>query len=247
MAADAFFAAAEVVEQVGPHGGPAQAGAATHGAVDVLHGGDAAQDEVHRLPPQGRRQAIGEVAGQVARERSPAPCPRTRRRRKRARIASGEVSAPGASSTSGTRCGGLYGWAARQRPGRAAAVWISLMESPDELVQISASSGTAASMAAKTSRLSARSSRTHSWTWLTPATRLGEVGARRQARDSPLDGLGVGEAVVGQKARRRGGALRGVGQARLVDVVDAHLEAGGGKEPRPAAAGEAGAHHRHSV
>ena len=53
---------------------------------------------------------------------------------------------------------------AGQRSGRAAAVWISLMERPEELLQISASSGAAASMAANTSRFSSRSSRTHSCT-----------------------------------------------------------------------------------
>ena len=53
------------------------------------------------------------------------------------------VAGDGASSTSGTRCGGLYGWAARQRSGCAAAVWMSLIERPDELVQMRASAGAA--------------------------------------------------------------------------------------------------------
>ena len=52
----------------------------------------------------------------------------------------------------------------------AAAVWMSPTESPDELVQTRAPAGAAAPIAAKTSRLSARSSRTHSCTWATPST-----------------------------------------------------------------------------
>ena len=66
VAEDALLAAAEVVEQVRPHGGPAQAGAVAHGPVHVLHGGDAAQHEVHGLAPQRGGEPVGEVAGQVA-------------------------------------------------------------------------------------------------------------------------------------------------------------------------------------
>ena len=59
VADDAALAAAQVVEQMRPHGGPAQAGAAADGLVDVLDGGDAAQHEVHRLAPQRGGEAVG--------------------------------------------------------------------------------------------------------------------------------------------------------------------------------------------
>ena len=57
MTDDALFATAQVVEQVRPHGGPAQAGAVAHGFVDVLDRGSAAQHEVELASRQSAAES----------------------------------------------------------------------------------------------------------------------------------------------------------------------------------------------
>ena len=63
-------------------------------------------------------------------------------------IVSTEVCLPGPISTRGTMCGGLKGWATRQRSGCRTAVWISVISSPDELEAIMTPGGAKASISA---------------------------------------------------------------------------------------------------
>ena len=115
--ADALLAAAEVVEQVRSHDRPAQAGAGADGAIDVGHARLAADDEVDGFAPERRREPVGDVARHVGAHDDGILAHRTCRTRRRGRASRGWCSSPGASSTSGTRWGGLYGCAARQRSG----------------------------------------------------------------------------------------------------------------------------------
>ena len=76
---------------------------------------------------------------------------------------------------------------------------------------------------------------------------VGDAGDRRrevrrpgEQLDAALGGAHVGEAAPGEEAGRLRGALHGGLKPLAVDVVQAHLQAGGREEAGPACSGQAG-------
>ncbi len=244
MAADALLAAAEVVEQVRPHGGPAQAGAVAHGAVHVLHGGDAAQHEVHGLAPQRGGEAVDEVAGQVAGERD---------RLLADRCVEGGGALHGLRRREGAggelherhqvrRVVGVGGEAAL-RPARRrldVADREARRARADEGILRRRRVHGGEDLALELQVL------THALLHVPDAGhRLIEVGRRAQRGAAARRRVGVGEPVAGQEPCRVPRALEGAGESLAVHVVDPHCEAGGREQPGPAGAGQPGADDGH--
>ena len=110
---------------------------------------------------------------------------------------------------------------------------------------MSASSGAAASIAANTSRLSARSSRTHSWTCCTPATASAR-SAVAVSRSTPRSAVSMSaRPLPARKPAAAAACSTAASRRSRVHVVQAHLEPRGRVEAGPAASGQAGPDHRY--